>query len=115
MIPSIAAVESVQSSGKICILDIDVQGAESVKNSSLTPIYIFIAPPSKEQLESRLRGRGTEKEESILKRLAGAAKEIEYSNVEGNFDKIFVNDDLKTTENELATALKSWYPHLKEA
>mmetsp|Transcript_8243 Transcript_8243/g.12679 ORF Transcript_8243/g.12679 Transcript_8243/m.12679 type:complete len:198 (+) Transcript_8243:84-677(+) len=112
---SIAAVESVQSSGKICILDIDVQGAESVKKSSLTPIYIFIAPPSMEQLESRLRGRGTEKEESILKRLAGAGKEIEYSKVEGNFDKVFVNDDLKTTENDLANALKDWYPHLKEA
>lgn len=68
-----------------------------------------------EQLESRLRGRGTEKEESILKRLAGAGKEIEYSKVEGNFDKVFVNDDLKTTENDLANALKDWYPHLKEA
>lgn len=45
---SVAAVESVQSSGKVCILDIDVQGVKNVKKSSLDPYYVFIAPPSME-------------------------------------------------------------------
>lgn len=110
---SVAAVESVQNSGKICILDIDVQGAQSVKKSSLEPIYIFIAPPSMEAVESRLRGRGTETEEAIQKRLGNAQQELEYGNAKGNFDRIFVNDDLNETFEEMATAFQQWYPHLK--
>jgi guanylate kinase len=52
-------------------------------------------------LEKRLRGRGTEKEESIQKRLEQARKEIEYSNVEGVHDLIIVNDDLDKAYEEL--------------
>lgn len=111
---SVAAVESVQKSGKICILDIDVQGAQSVKKSSLDPIYMFISPPSQEELEKRLRGRGTESEESVQKRLGAAAKELEYGQQDGNFDRIFVNDDLQKTFDEICVAFKEWYPHLKE-
>lgn len=51
------AVESVAKQGKICVLDIDVQGAEQVKKSSIRARYVFIAPPSIEELEKRLRGR----------------------------------------------------------
>mmetsp|Transcript_30630 Transcript_30630/g.47005 ORF Transcript_30630/g.47005 Transcript_30630/m.47005 type:complete len:420 (-) Transcript_30630:173-1432(-) len=111
---SVAAVESVQKAGKICVLDIDVQGAQSVKKSALNPIYIFIAPPSMEALESRLRGRGTEDEASIKKRLGNASKELEYGQEQGNFDRIFTNDNLNTTFEELVAAFKSWYPHLRE-
>ncbi|CAB9521526.1 Guanylate kinase [Seminavis robusta] len=111
---SIEAVESVQKDGKICILDIDVQGAEKVKKSSLEPIYIFIAPPSQEELEKRLRGRGTETEEAIKTRLGNAAKELEYGRNAGNFDRIFVNADLKATFEDIASAFKEWYPHLNE-
>ena len=55
---SCSGVESVQSSGKVCILDIDVQGVRNVKESTLDPYYVFIAPPSMDALEKRLRGRG---------------------------------------------------------
>lgn len=111
---SVKGVESVQNDGKICILDIDVQGAELVKKSTLDPYYIFISPPSMETLEARLRGRGTEKEEAIQKRLGNAAKEMEYGKVEGNFDKVFVNDDLMKTFKDLETQIMEWYPHLQE-
>lgn len=111
---SIAAVESVQKDGKICILDIDVQGVRKVKESSLSPIYLFISPPSMESLEKRLRGRGTETEEAIKKRLGNAAKELEYGREAGNFDRIFVNADLNETFEDMATAFKEWYPHLDE-
>mmetsp|Transcript_15130 Transcript_15130/g.20608 ORF Transcript_15130/g.20608 Transcript_15130/m.20608 type:complete len:414 (-) Transcript_15130:177-1418(-) len=111
---SVASVEKVQSAGKICILDIDVQGVQSVKKSALKPLYLFISPPSMEQLESRLRGRGTETEEAMKKRLGNAAKEMEYGQGEGNFDRIFVNDDLEATFETMAKAFKGWYPHLKE-
>merc|ERR1712071_567631 len=72
---SIDAVAKVQNAGKICILDIDVQGVQKVKKSSLSPYYVFIAPPSMEVLEKRLRSRGTEKEEDIVKRLDYVAEE----------------------------------------
>ena len=63
-------MQSVQEQGKICLLDIDIQGAQNVKKSDLDALYIFISPPSMEELERRLRGRGTEKEDAILRRLA---------------------------------------------
>jgi guanylate kinase len=111
---SVAAVEVVQKENKICVLDIDVQGVMKVKESSLNPRYLFIAPPSMDELEKRLRGRGTETEEAITQRLANAARELEYGQTAGNFDRIFVNADLKATFEELASAFKEWYPTLDE-
>ncbi|KAB5551809.1 hypothetical protein DKX38_009120 [Salix brachista] len=91
---SIEAVEVVTDTGKRCILDIDVQGARSVKASSLEAIFIFICPPSMEELETRLRSRGTETEEQILKRLQNAKKEMEQGQSSGIFDHILYNDNL---------------------
>jgi guanylate kinase len=72
-----------------------LQGVKQIKTSSISARYVFIAPPSMEVLESRLRGRGTEKEESIVKRLAQAKNEMDYSKTEGVHDIIIVNDDLE--------------------
>ena len=112
---SFASVETVRNSGKICVLDIDVQGVRKVKESSLDPLYLFIAPPSMEDLEKRLRGRGTETEEQMKIRLGNAAKELEYGQAEGNFDRVFVNNDLEACFAEMVTAFLGWYPHLVEA
>ena len=60
-----SSVTDVLNSGKICILDIDVQGVKAVKETDLTPLLVFIKPPSLETLEERLRARGTETEESL--------------------------------------------------
>jgi hypothetical protein len=75
-----AAVHSVFSQGKICILDIDVQGVQSVKKASLEPepCYIFIQPPSMDELERRLRSRNTETEDRIQRRLVNAVNEIAF-------------------------------------
>ena len=62
--------------------------------------YVFIAPPSVEILEARLRGRGTETEQSVQKRLAQAQNELEYSKTPGVHDKIIVNDDLDKAYKE---------------
>ncbi|XP_002529631.2 guanylate kinase 2 [Ricinus communis] len=91
---SIEAVEVVADAGKRCILDIDVQGARSVSASSLEAIFIFICPPSMEELEKRLRARGTEAEEQILKRLRNAKAEIEQGQSSGIFEHILYNDNL---------------------
>lgn len=112
---SFSAVTSVQSKGQVCILDIDVQGVQIVKSSTLDPYYIFIAPPSMEALERRLRGRGTESEENILKRLANAKGEMEYGQGEGNFDVYLVNDDLNEAAMALCATVMKWYPFLKQA
>ncbi|XP_073287573.1 guanylate kinase 2-like isoform X1 [Primulina huaijiensis] len=91
---SVEAVEVVADEGKRCILDIDVQGARSVRASSLEAIFIFICPPSFEELEKRLRARETETEEQIQKRLRNAKLELEQRNSPGLFDYMLVNDNL---------------------
>lgn len=92
---SIDAVEVVADAGKRCVLDIDVQGARSVRASTLEAIFIFVSPPSFEELEKRLRSRGTETEEQIQKRLRNAKVELEQGSAPGLFDHILVNNDLE--------------------
>ncbi|KAL0404924.1 UNVERIFIED_CONTAM: Guanylate kinase [Sesamum radiatum] len=102
---SIEAVDVVADKGKRCILDIDVQGARSVRASSLEAIFIFVCPPSFEELEKRLRARGTESEEQIQKRLRNAKAELEQRNSPGLFDHILVNDNLDTCYEKLKKLL----------
>ena len=93
---SFAAVEQVIAEGKCCILDIDVQGAQSVRANGMAASFVFVNPPSMELLEQRLRDRGTETEEAIQKRLGGAASEIDASKTAGLYDNFIVNDKLET-------------------
>lgn len=74
---------------------------KQVKQAGVDARYVFISPPSFEALESRLRGRGTEKEESIRKRLEQAKLELDYSKTEGVHDTIIVNDDKEVAYREL--------------
>lgn len=60
------------------MLDIEIEGVKQIRLSDLNPILVFINPPSMEELERRLRGRKTETEESLQKRLNTAKIEIEY-------------------------------------
>ncbi|KAJ4969651.1 hypothetical protein NE237_002750 [Protea cynaroides] len=102
---SIEAVEVVTEAGKRCILDIDVQGARLVRASSLEAIFIFICPPSFEELEKRLRARGTETEEQVQKRLRNAKAEIEQGKSSDLFDHILINDDLEACYEKLKKLL----------
>ncbi len=78
-----------------------IQGVKQVKQAGVDARYVFISPPSFDALESRLRGRGTEKEESIQKRLQQAKLELEYSKTEGVHDTIIVNDDKEEAYRQL--------------
>ncbi|KAK1397511.1 Guanylate kinase [Heracleum sosnowskyi] len=98
---SIEAVDVVADAGKRCILDIDVQGARSVRDSCLEAIFIFVCPPSFEELEKRLRARGTETEEQIQKRLRNAKNELEKGRDSGLFDHMLVNDDFDSCYESL--------------
>ncbi|KAJ2801576.1 guanylate kinase [Coemansia furcata] len=98
---TVQAVKDVADSGRMCILDIDVQGVKSVKNTDLGARFVFVAPPSEEELERRLRGRGTDDEPSILKRLKAAKSELDYGNTEGSCDIKIINDDLENAYKKL--------------
>lgn len=67
-----------------------------------------------EALEKRLRGRGTEQEEQIQTRLKNAATELAYGREAGNFDRVFVNADLKSCFEDMVGVFREWYPHLVE-
>lgn len=84
--------------GKDVILEIEIQGALNVKKKFPDTLLLFVTPPSAKELESRLRGRGTETEEVICDRLKRASEEAEFMD---QYDYILVNDDL----GECATAM----------
>lgn len=76
--------------------DGDVQGVRQIKQTELNPVYLFISPPSMDALKARLRGRGTDAEAAVQKRLATARKEIEYAQT-GAHDAVIINGDLEET------------------
>lgn len=88
--------------GITVLLDIEVQGAAQIKEKMPEAVSVFLAPPSLEALEQRLRGRGTENDETIRSRLKRAATEMEYA---PRYDHIVVNDDPVRAANELADIL----------
>lgn len=109
------AVEAVLSSGKICALDVDIQGVRNLKKTNLNPLFCFIKPPSIDILEKRLRDRNTETEESLKKRLDTARLELDIETKEANtFDHVIVNDDLDVAYEKLKNILVSQYEQLKK-
>lgn len=87
--------------GRDVLFDIDVQGARQLRASLQRGRYVFIMPPSRDELEHRLRARGTDDEETIARRLANAAKELREAR---RFDAWIVNDDLERAYDELRAA-----------
>lgn len=72
------SVRNVQALGKVCVLDIEIEGVKQIAATDLNPLKVFILPPSIVELENRLRGRNTETEESLQKRLNTAKSEIDF-------------------------------------
>ena len=107
-----SVLESAWAAGKISLLDIDVKGAYALRatypNSSL---LIFIHPPSMEELERRLRARGTESEEKIRQRLQNAKEEMSHSDA---FDFVVVNDDLEKTFIQLKKVVTQFIDETRE-
>ncbi|ULU11676.1 hypothetical protein L3Y34_015231 [Caenorhabditis briggsae] len=100
-------VEEIEKSGKICVLDIELQGVRNIKNSHLDARYILIRAPSIKLLEERLRARGTETEESLKKRLQHAEEDlVEIEKNPTLFDKVIVNDDLERAYKEFVDLLR---------
>lgn len=98
---SFAAIDHCTNELKrTCILDIDMQGVKSVKRTKLNARFVFVEPPSIQDLRKRLEGRGTETKESLERRLGAAQAEMDYA-ATGAHDKVIVNDDLERAYQEL--------------
>ena len=93
-----AQVEQALAAGRDLILEIDWQGAAQVRRALPECVSIFILPPSRAELERRLRGRGTDAEEVIQRRLRDAASDMTHWQ---EFDHVVVNDDFEQALAEL--------------
>ena len=91
-------VEAALAAGQDLILEIDWQGAAQVRAALPECVSIFILPPSRAELERRLRGRGTDSEAVIQRRLRDAAADMTHWS---EFDHVVVNDDFTTALDEL--------------
>lgn len=99
-------VERVTGSGRNLIMDIDVKGAINVKKQfGDEALSIFIMPPSLEELETRLRGRNTDSEESLRRRIEKAGYEMSFA---PQFDCRVVNDDLDKAVAEVGSIIREF-------
>lgn len=96
-------IEEALAQGTSLLLEVEVQGALRIRELFPKTILIFIAPPSLEALESRLRDRNTNTEEDIQRRLAWAKKELAQQPL---FDHVLVNDTLETCKQMLESLLQ---------
>ena len=95
-------LEAMVSRGSIVILEIELEGARQVRQTLPEAPQIFVLPPSLEELETRIRGRGQDSDVAIAKRLARAKIEIEAAT---EFDIQIVNDDLERALLEIERAV----------
>jgi guanylate kinase len=97
-------VMEARGSGKHVVLEIDVEGAKSVMANDPTVLSMFIHPGSLEELERRLRGRNTENEASVQRRLAVAAEEVRQA---GLYQHVIVNHDVAQTVQEICRLIET--------
>lgn len=97
-------LDEARAAGKDLVLDIDVQGARQLKQKFPEAVSIFILPPSRDELEKRLRARGEDSDEVIARRLRGAETEIRRY---GAYDYVIVNRDVDEATDWLASILKA--------
>lgn len=97
-------VEDRLAAGRDVVLEIDVVGASQIRDRVPGSVLIFVEPPSMEELERRLRGRGTETEDRIRLRLETAGWELEQR---GWFDHAIVNDDLERASSQVAAIIEA--------
>ena len=99
-----ASVEAWREEGYHVVLEIEVQGALQVKRNCPDALLVFVLPPSFEELERRLTGRGTEEPQVVARRLAMAKEELESA---GQYDYILVNDVVEEAVADLETIVNA--------
>ena len=99
-----AYVEEMLNQGKDVILEIEIQGAQKVKEQYPDATMLFVTTPDAETLKQRLTGRGTETQEVILSRLARAVEEARGIEL---YDYLIINDDLDTAVEQMHALIQS--------
>jgi guanylate kinase len=97
-------IERQLSAGKLVMVDIDTQGAKSVRKLGLPAVYVFIAPPDMAELRKRLEGRKTESPEVVARRLAQAEREMAEKD---SYDRVVVNDTVDRAVGEILDVLRT--------
>lgn len=92
------------AAGRMALLEIDLQGARQIRQTLPEALFVFLAPPSWEELVDRLVGRGTEDEAERERRLATARVELA---AQAEFDVTIVNDDVRRAAEELVSLMRS--------
>ena len=100
----LSSVDKKIEEGFTVLLEIEVEGARQIKDKFPNSLSIFLLPPDKEELERRIRNRGTEKEEAIQKRLSRANYEISVSN---QFDFSLTNHNVNETAQRIIKLMKT--------
>ncbi|MGQ5523477.1 guanylate kinase [Chitinimonas sp. PSY-7] len=97
-------INDAMSRGQDILLEIDVQGAQQVRRVFDNSVGVFVLPPSAEVLERRLRNRGTDSEDAIVKRLANARQEITHV---GEFDYVIVNEHIDEAVRDIIGVVRA--------
>lgn len=97
---AIAALQQASQQGVDILLDIDCQGAKTLKDHNVEGLFVFVVPPDMQELQRRLEARGTDSEEVITRRLERAIDEIRESRW---YDYIIINDDLEDAKEALSS------------
>jgi len=100
----LAYVKETIDAGRDVFLEIEVQGAAQIREKAPDALFIFLAPPSLSELESRLIGRGTESEEIIAKRVATAREELEMMSL---YDYVVENDEVQNACDKINSIIKA--------
>lgn len=107
---SLAEIERISAAGKICLLDTDLATMQQTKNSMLVCKYAFIAPPSMEELEERLKFVNVDSLVRIGSRITAARVEYEQAKSDAAIDSIIINETLEQTLEDMLHLCKGWYP-----
>lgn len=97
-------VNKTMEEGNDVILEIDIQGALKVKNKYPDGVFIFIMPPTMDELKNRIKRRGSETEESLLRRFKAAFKELNYIS---SYNYVVINDEIDLAVNKLESIISA--------
>lgn len=99
-----SVVEGHLAAGRSVIKDMDVQGAVQVRATFPAAVHVFVVPPTRDDIENRLRGRGTDAPEVIARRLEEADRELACWN---RYDYLLINDDVERTVDDLEAIVRA--------
>ena len=107
-----STIDEIRKKGKICLLDIEYKDTQVIKDSMLVVKYVFIAPPSIEGLDMRLKTLDKESFAKIGARIAQARQEWEKAQTDEIMDKIVINDNIEQCIHRIVYQLDGFYPDM---